>query len=595
MGAGRWLVSGVGYRLEESLEYSSLRIECWGRDVVLRALNANGRALLAPLSEACPAQVTCLRDGDTLHWRFPQEESQADEWRRLHGLSSLEALRRVLGTLGDAEEPALLGGLFSFDLAEQFEPLPAPAEPARHCPDYLFLVPELLLDIDHLARRTSLQAFVHDPAGHDRLAASLRQCADEFHGAVEEASESPVAGVRAGNYQVDLDDASFARQVERLQAHVRAGDVFQIVPSRSFSMPCADPWRAYRQLCLRNPSPYRFFLDAGDFCLFGASPESALKYDAESREVELYPIAGTRPRGRDARGAIDAELDNRLEAELRLDAKEIAEHMMLVDLARNDLARVCRSGTRQVRDMLKVDRYSHVMHLVSRVAGELHGELDALHAYRACLNMGTLVGAPKVRAMQLLRQYEDGYRGSYGGAIGILDSAGNLDTSIVIRSAEVREGIARVRAGAGVVLDSDPRLEAEETRNTWARGRLPVLGVCLGHQALALAAGGAVGEARKPLHGKSTSLRFDQHHPLFDGIADLRVARYHSLVVSRLPEGFDCLADADGEIMAMADPRNRQLGLQFHPESILTTHGQRLLENALLWCGALAVRERLRA
>lgn len=122
-----------------------------------------------------------------------------------------------------------------------------------------------------------------------------------------------------------------------------------------------------------------------------------------------------------------------------------------------------------------------------------------------------------------------------------------------------------------------------------------MLGVCLGHQALALAAGGAVGEARKPLHGKSTSLRFDQRHPLFDGIADLRVARYHSLVVSRLPEGFDCLADADGEIMAMADPRNRQLGLQFHPESILTTHGQRLLENALLWCGALAVRERLRA
>lgn len=276
-------MSGVGYRLEESLEYrtlvpealsiwrmaganrmlfdcfdvdskaarrsvailsSCLRIECWGRDVVLRALNSNGRALLAPLSEDCPAQVTCLRDGDTLHWRFPQEESHADEWRRLHGLSSLEALRRVLGTLGDAEGPVLLGGLFSFDLAEQFEPLPAPAEPARHCPDYLFLVPELLLDIDHLARRTSLQAFVHDPAGHDRLAASLRQCADEFHGAVEEASESPVAGVRAGNYQVDLDDASFARQVERLQAHVRAGDVFQIVPSRSFSMPCADPWRA---------------------------------------------------------------------------------------------------------------------------------------------------------------------------------------------------------------------------------------------------------------------------------------------------------------------------------------------------------------
>lgn len=504
VGAGGWLVSGSGYRLEERLEYRSLspdalsvwraagsgrmlfdcfdvdskaprrsvailssclRIECWGRDVLLRASNPNGRALLAPLSEACPAQVTCLRDGDTLHWRFPHEAPEADEWRRLHALSSLEALRRVLETLGGDERPVLMGGLFSFDLAEQFEPLPAPANPARQCPDYLFLVPELLLDIDHVARQASLQAFVHEPGRHQALAASLRRCADEYHGAVDDAVEPALAGVRAGNYQVDLDDASFARQVERLQEHVRAGDVFQIVPSRSFSVPCADPWRAYRQLCLRNPSPYRFFLDAGDFCLFGASPESAVKYDAASREVELYPIAGTRPRGRDAEGAIDAELDNRLEAELRLDAKEIAEHMMLVDLARNDLARVCRRGTRRVRDMLKVDRYSHVMHLVSRVAGELHHELDALHAYRACLNMGTLVGAPKVRAMQLLRQFEDGYRGSYGGAIGILDSAGNLDTSIVIRAAEVRDGIARVRAGAGVVLDSEPRLEAEETRN----------------------------------------------------------------------------------------------------------------------------------
>ena len=178
--------------------------------------------------------------------------------------------------------------------------MPAPAEPARHCPDYLFLVPELLLDIDHLARRTSLQAFVHDPAGHDRLAASLRQCADEFHGAVEEATESPVAGVRAGNYQVDLDDASFARQVERLQAHVRAGDVFQIVPSRSFSMPCAD-LAGLSPVVPAQPQPVPLLPRCGDFCLFGASPESALKYDAESREVELYPIAGTRPRGRDAR------------------------------------------------------------------------------------------------------------------------------------------------------------------------------------------------------------------------------------------------------------------------------------------------------
>lgn len=234
-------MSGVGYRLEESLEYrtllpealsiwrmaganrmlfdcfdvdskaarrsvailsSCLRIECWGRDVVLRALNSNGRALLAPLSETVrprsPACVTATPCTGASPGRVACGRVATPAWPVQPGGAAPRA--RNAGRRGG---PVLLGGLFSFDLAEQFEPLPAPAEPARHCPDYLFTVPELLLDIDHLARRTSLQAFVHDPAGHDRLAASLRQCADEFHGAVEEASESPVAGVRAGNYRVD--------------------------------------------------------------------------------------------------------------------------------------------------------------------------------------------------------------------------------------------------------------------------------------------------------------------------------------------------------------------------------------------------------
>ncbi|TRX76853.1 anthranilate synthase component 1 [Pseudomonas mangiferae] len=443
---------------------SSLRVECRGHDVTLRALSANGRALLERLAHHCPQGVVAERDGDVWRWRFPDQATEADEWRRLRQLSCLDALRAVLAAARPAQGDIPLGGLFAFDLAEQFEPLQAPANEARPCPDYLFLLPECLLDIDHVQRRSRLQAFVHDPVARDSLAAHLRDLAGEAAAAPESPSPT-LAARRSAIFQVDQDDECFAAQVDALKRHVVAGDVFQIVPSRSFSAPCRDAWKAYRQLCLRNPSPYRFFLDAGEFCLFGASPESALKYTAATRELELYPIAGTRPRGRGADGEIDPELDNRLEAELRLDPKEIAEHMMLVDLARNDLARVCRSGTRQVKDMLKVDRYSHVMHLVSRVTGELHPDLDALHAYRACLNMGTLVGAPKVRAMQLLRQYEGGYRGSYGGAIGLLDSAGNLDTSIVIRAAEVRDGIARVRAGAGVVLDSDPRLEAEETRN----------------------------------------------------------------------------------------------------------------------------------
>ena len=197
--------------------------------------------------------------------------------------------------------------------------------------------------------------------------------------------------------------------------------------------------------------------------LFGASPESNLKFDAETREVQLYPIAGTRPRGMNPDGTINDELDIRMELELRTDAKEIAEHTMLVDLARNDLARVAVPATRRVADLLQVDRYSRVMHLVSRVTATLDPELDALDAYRACMNMGTLSGAPKIRAMELLRGVEKRRRGSYGGAIGYLKGDGTMDNCIVIRSAYVQDGVASVQAGAGVVRDSNPQSEADET------------------------------------------------------------------------------------------------------------------------------------
>lgn len=208
-----------------------------------------------------------------------------------------------------------------------------------------------------------------------------------------------------------------------------------------------------------------FFMQDDDFTLFGASPESALKYDAGNRQIEIYPIAGTRPRGRRADGSLDLDLDSRIELEMRTDHKELAEHLMLVDLARNDLARICQAGNRYVADLTKVDRYSFVMHLVSRVVGTLRADLDVLHAYQACMNMGTLSGAPKVRAMQLIAASEGTRRGSYGGAVGYFTATGDLDTCIVIRSAYVEDGIATVQAGAGVVLDSIPQAEADETRN----------------------------------------------------------------------------------------------------------------------------------
>ena len=204
-----------------------------------------------------------------------------------------------------------------------------------------------------------------------------------------------------------------------------------------------------------------------DFIIFGASPEISVKYTAENRQVELYPIAGTKPRGRDENGNIDYDLDSRIEFDLRQDEKELSEHLMLVDLARNDLARISQNNTRCTQELLKVDKYSHVMHLVSHVTAKLSLDLDCLHAYQACLNMGTLTGAPKIRATEIIRDFEQSRRGSYGGAIGYLKGNGDMDTCILIRSAfvNINNNIAVVQSGGGIVLDSQPQQEIQETIN----------------------------------------------------------------------------------------------------------------------------------
>ena len=255
----------------------------------------------------------------------------------------------------------------------------------------------------------------------------------------------------------DILDKDFREHVSNLQKNIYEGDIYQVVPARSFSMECPDAFAAYRKLRETNPSPYMFYIRGADYELIGASPESNLKFDADTREVQLYPIAGTRPRG------ATHELDIRNELDMRTDTKELAEHTMLVDLARNDLARVAVPGTRRVADLLQVDRYSRVMHLVSRVVAELHPDFDAIDAYRACMNMGTLTGAPKLRAMELVRDTEDKRRGSYGGAVGYLRGDGSMDNCIVIRSAYIKNDTSIVQAGAGVVRDSVPQSEADET------------------------------------------------------------------------------------------------------------------------------------
>lgn len=349
--------------------------------------------------------------------------SAVDERDRLLAPSSLLPLKLLADEL-------LIGG-FAFDYLETFEELPPVGPGFNTFPDYEFLVAGASLHIDHTARTGEIRGEV------SRETSGIR---------AETRAEIPA----------EQTDEEFEEGVAKLQEHIHAGDIYQAVPSRAFYRPCDDPFAAYLRLKESNPSPYLFYLEGDDYALFGASPESCLKFDPETRETQLYPIAGTQPRG------ATAEEDTRLELLLRTDPKEIAEHTMLVDLARNDLARVC--SNREVTRLMGVDKYSRVMHLVSQVTGTLQPGLDALDAYRACMNMGTLTGAPKVRATELIRGVEHQRRGSYGGAVGYLHG-GAMDTCIVIRSAFVRDGVAMVQAGAGVVRDSEPASEAAETRH----------------------------------------------------------------------------------------------------------------------------------
>lgn len=445
---------------------SALRITALGSQVSIQALTANGASLLPLLDASLPTDVQNKVCPNGRELTFPAISALQDEDTRLRARSIFDALRGILNLVETPEherEAMLLGGLFAYDLVASFEDLPK-LRTEQRCPDFCFYLSETLLILDHQNRSSRLQASLFTPSKEEkqRLQERLEQLQHQLQ---QPAHAIPHQTVADMTLSVNQSDDVFCHVVEEMQTAIRAGEVFQVVPSRRFSLPCPSPLAAYETLKNNNPSPYMFYMQDNDFTLFGASPESALKYDATNRQIEIYPIAGTRPRGLRADGSLDRDLDSRIELEMRTDHKELAEHLMLVDLARNDLARICEPGSRYVADLTKVDRYSFVMHLVSRVVGTLRADLDVLHAYQAVMNMGTLTGAPKVRAMQLIAHSEDCRRGSYGGAVGYLTAQGDLDTCIVIRSAYVEDGIATVQAGGGVVLDSVPQAEADETRN----------------------------------------------------------------------------------------------------------------------------------
>jgi anthranilate synthase component 1 len=363
-------------------------------------------------------------------------------------------------------------GFFGYDLVRTVEPLAEPNPDPLGLPDMALMLTDALVIFDHLKHTVTilvnadLEAQPDVGLAHTSAAESIAEIRRALAGPVPAAARGDVEAQLAGSvsglrgemprFESNMSRKHFEGMVERIVQYIFAGDAFQVVPSQRWSAPVpVEAFSIYRGLRAVNPSPYMYFLDFGDFQVAGASPEPLLT--VTGRHVSTRPIAGTRPRG------ATPEEDRRIAAELLGDEKERAEHVMLVDLGRNDLGRVCEYGSVTVDEMMEIESYSHVMHIVSSVSGTLREDVGAMDALRSVLPAGTLSGAPKVRAMQIIDELEPVKRGGYGGAIGYLSYSGDLDTAIHIRTVVVKDGVAHVQAGGGTVADAKPAYEYEES------------------------------------------------------------------------------------------------------------------------------------
>jgi anthranilate synthase component 1 len=361
-------------------------------------------------------------------------------------------------------------GYVDYDAAEWFEPTVRSPRPELDRDQAGFMVFDTVLAFDHVKHRILAIANARVRAGEDLRGLYEFACAkvDFLERELERNLSKPERPATTGlTVEVNQSQETFEASVRTIQEHIAAGDVYQAVLSQRFDTDTAAlPFDVYRALRHINPSPYMFFIRMGREAIIGASPEMLVR--VEGRRVETHPIAGTRRRG------ATPEDDQRLADELKRNEKERAEHVMLVDLGRNDVGRVSEVGSVRVPQFMALERYSHVMHLVSRVEGKLSDEHDRLDALVACFPAGTLTGAPKIRAMQIIAELEPSRRGLYGGAVGYLDFAGNLDFCIAIRTIAMRDGHAIAQAGAGIVADSHPAAEYEESRDK-ARALLQAL------------------------------------------------------------------------------------------------------------------------
>jgi anthranilate synthase component 1 len=416
-----------------------------------------------------PREAWRLKGGRVSLWR------QETGWRAVEAPDPLKDLDRRLR----ARKPALVRGLprfwggavgfFGYDVARHIERLPDVPPDDLDLPDGLFLFTDLVLVIDNLLGRGMAVAAV--PVDSDLSEGELRTRYEEGGRRARELIQRLEAGPALSPLDLkpepsedppftsSLTRSAFQEGVGRIREYIQAGDAFQVVLSQRLGMPFQGrPFDLYRVLRTVNPSPYLYFLELDGLTLVGTSPEVLVR--VEDGTVTVRPIAGTRPRGR------SKEEDRAQAEELQADEKELAEHRMLVDLGRNDVGRVARFGSVRVPDLMVVERYSHVMHLVSQVEGELRDGLSAMDVFKACFPAGTVSGAPKIRAMEIIDELEPVKRGPYAGAVGYFSFGGmNMDTAITIRTVVIAGSRAFVQAGAGIVADSDPSREFEETLN----------------------------------------------------------------------------------------------------------------------------------
>ena len=473
------LLEASDYLAENALSFGTARPALYltgtGTEFSIQALSSTGRRMLEYLSADKGRFSFCesVEFGPgQIKGRIKQIEKLVDEQTRLTSINQMDVLRAVAFAFKLASKPfrvtcGLLGAI-SYDFIDQFEKLPPSGEDLLGNPDYEFYFADNIFLVDHTNKKgyVVVNVMITDGDRQD-IIDEAQQCFDYYRNVSR--ADIPKGQKYTGPIQpasTDTSQAEYEKMVRKAKEHILDGDILQVVLSRTKTEPCPDePLDVYKRLRVLNPSPYMFYLNTPSTILIGSSPELSLRVSGgETRNVEIRPIAGTKPRGKVGE-QIDADTDFRYEAELKLDHKELAEHIMLVDLARNDIARVAEPGSRIVTELLTVEKYASVQHLVSNVKGTLAAGLDALSAYLATMNMGTLTGAPKIEAMKILRQLEKTKRGYYGGAVCYLTVDGQFDSCITIRSLQVKDHTAHIRVGAGIVHDSVPKTEFEETEH----------------------------------------------------------------------------------------------------------------------------------